>query len=267
LRSSQVFLELLHGIQAGADLYQVQLRLAANELDLPPDHMTRLYFSDPALRPNGLLIIGARQEEPLVQEAQGLGIICVLVGRQSTDASVSAVGRDEEAIAFQVTEYLLDLGHRSIAFVGGDWAYSYTRSRVDGYHQALQARGIATPDRWVALGEGEEAASQILNTSPEVTAAIFVNDAYAVKGLPLFQSAGYTIPGDLSVISFDDTEEAHTFEPPLSSVSYPRYHEGLWSVKVLVERIRQPLMQSCRVVFRTSLTERDSCTSPRKRDV
>jgi LacI family transcriptional regulator len=264
LRSSQVFHELLQGIQAGADLYQIQLRLAANEPDLPPDHVTRLYFSDPALRPNGLLVIGGRQEEPLVQEAQDLGIPCVLVSRQSIDARASAVGRDEEAVARQVTEYLLDLGHRSIAFVGGEEAYSYTRSRVTGYQQALQAHGIAALDRWVALGEGEMAAAQILNTSPEVTAAIFVNDAYAVRGLPLFQAAGYAIPSSLSVISFDDTEEARTSDPPLSSVSYPRYQEGLWSVKILVERLCQPLMQSCQIVFRASLIERDSCAPPRE---
>lgn len=266
LRSSQVFLELLQGIQAGADLYQIQLRLAANEPNLPPDHVTSLYFSDPSLRPNGLLVIGGRLEEPLVQEAQDLGIPCVLVSRQSVNGRASAVGRDEEAIAFQVTDYLLDLGHRSIAFLGGDWAYSYTRSRVAGYQQALQARGIAARDRWVALGEGDTAASQILSASPEVTAAVFVNDAYAVRGLPQFQAAGYTIPHRFSVISFDDTEEARTFEPPLSSVSYPRYHEGLWSVKILVERLCQPLMQSCQVVFRASLIERDSCAPRGKRD-
>jgi LacI family transcriptional regulator len=264
LRSSQVFHELLQGIQAGADLYQIQLRLAANEPNLPPDHVTSFYFSDPALRPQGLLIIGARLEEPLVEAARELGILCVFVGRQSTAPDVSAVGRNESAIAYQVTEKLLDLGHRAIAFVGGDWDYSYTRSRLKGYRQALADRGINLLDRWTALGAGAEAAAKIIENSPEITAAIFVNDANAVKGLPLFQAAGYSIPGDLSVISFDDTEEARTFDPPLSSVSYPRHQEGFWSVKVLVERLRQPLMQSCRVVFRASLVERDSCTHPRE---
>jgi LacI family transcriptional regulator len=266
LRSSQVFSELLQGIQAGAHQYQLQLRLAANEPHLPQDHITRLYFSDPNLRPNGVLVIGARFEEPLLDEARKLGIPCVLVGRQADDAHVSAVGQNEETIAFEAANYLLDLGHRAIAFLGGERDYSYTHSRIAGYRRALQSHGIDSLERWVALGAGDVAAQKVLDDSPEITAAIFVNDAYAMEGLPLFQAAGRSIPGDLSVISFDDTEEARTFDPPLTSVSYPRYQEGFWSVKVLVERLRQPLMQSCQVVFRASLIERESCVPPRKRD-
>lgn len=263
LRSSQVFSELLQGIQAGAATYQIQLRLALNEPDLPSDHITRLYFSDPSLRPDGVLVIGARQNEPLIDEARQLDIPCILVGRRSSDATVSGAGRDEEAIAFEATNYLLDFGHRAIAFVGGDEAYTYTRDRRQGYRRALRDRGVDALERWIALGEGKMAAERILSTSPEVTAVISVNDAYAMEGLPVFQAAGREIPDDLSVISFDDTQEARTFDPPLTSVSYPRYQEGLWAVKLLVDLLRQPLMQSCQVVFRASLVKRASCAPPK----
>jgi DNA-binding LacI/PurR family transcriptional regulator len=174
------------------------------------------------------------------------------------------VGRNEEAIASEATNYLVDLGHRAIAFLGGECDYGYTRDRLEGYRRALQARGIACVDRWVALGAGDAAIKRVLDTSPEVTAAIFVNDAYAMEGLPALRPAGHCIPHDLSVISFDDTEEARRFDPPLTSVSYPRYQEGFWSVKVLVERLREPLMQSCRLVFRASLIKRESCGPPRE---
>jgi DNA-binding LacI/PurR family transcriptional regulator len=211
-----------------------------------------------------VLIIGARVEEPLLEEARELGIPCVLVGRQSTDPQVSAVGRNEEAIASEATNYLIDLGHRAIAFLGGECDYSYTRNRLEGYRCALRARGIACVDQWVALGAGDAAVIRVLETSPEITAAIFGNDAYAMEGLPALKLAGRCIPHDLSIISFDDTEEVRTFDPPLTSVSYPRYQEGFWSVKVLVERLREPLMQSCRVVFRASLIKRESCAPPRE---
>lgn len=263
LRSSQVFSELLQGIQAGAATHQIQLRLATNEPDLPEDHITRLYLSDPSLRPSGVLIIGARRNEPLIDEARELGIPCVLVGRQSPDLTLGAVGRDEEEVTFQATNYLLELGHRAVAFVGGDEAYSYTHSRLKGYQRALKQRNVHTLERWIALGDGKAAAERVLAASPEITAAIFVNDAYAMEGLPVFQAAGRVIPDDLSVISFDDTQEARSFHPPLTSVSYPRFQEGLWSVKVLVDHIRQPLMKSCQVIFRASLIKRDSCASPK----
>lgn len=264
LRSSQVFGELLQGIQAGADAYHLQLRLAVKDPAPSDDHITHLYFSDPTLRPNGVLIIGAQQHEPLVDEARRLGIPCVLVGRQSTDPATAAVGRDEEAAACEAVNYLLELGHRTIAFVGGDDSYSYTHSRLRGYRRTLRKQNINVSERWVALGEGREAAEEIVANVPEVTAVIFINDAYAIDGLPVFQAAGRVIPENLSVISFDDTQDARNFTPPLTSVSYPRYQEGLWSVKVLVEHIRQPLLKSCRIVFKASLVKRDSCAPPKR---
>jgi DNA-binding LacI/PurR family transcriptional regulator len=208
------------------------------------------------------LIIGARQSEPFIEQAQELGIPCVLVGRQTTDSSTAAVGRNEEEITLEAANYLLDLGHRAIAFVGGDEAYSYTHSRLRGYRCALRARDLDAPDQWVALGNGRTAAERILANSAEITAAIFVNDAHAMEGLPVFQAAGRAIPDGLSVISFDDTQDACMFDPPLTSVSYPRFQEGLWSIKVLIDQMRQPLIRSYRVVFRASLVKRESCAPP-----
>jgi LacI family transcriptional regulator len=264
LRSSQVFSELLQGIQAGATRYQLQLRLAVNEPDLPSDHISQIYFSDPSLYPDGVLVIGARLEEPLPEQIYDLGIPCVLVGRDSNDPNLSCVGRDEDTIAFEATDYLLRMGHRAIAFVGGDQAYSYTHSRLHGYQRALEECGVRALERWVALGEGSRAARQILASSPDITAAIFINDAHALQALPIFWAAGLKIPVDLSVISFDDTDEARNYDPPITSVAYPRYQEGLHSVKVLVEQIQNPLMKQCKVIFRATLIERESCAPPQK---
>ena len=133
LRSSQVFSELLQGIQAGAARYQLQLRLAVNERGLPSDHISQIYFSDPSLYPDGVLVIGARLDEPVPEQVLQLCIPSVLVGRDTSDQVHSCVGRDEEAGAYEATDYLLGLGHRAIAFVGGDPAYSYTHSRLHGY--------------------------------------------------------------------------------------------------------------------------------------
>lgn len=262
LASSQVFSEFLQGIQAGADTYHVQLRLATNDLNHPSDHVTRLYLTDPALRPNGLIFMGTRIVEPLIDEAKQQNIPYVLVGRQAPDPSTSAIGRNEEEVTLEATNYLLELGHKAIAFVGGDEAYSYTRRRLDGYKQALYAQHIEPLARWVALGDGRTAAEKILSTSPEITAVIFVNDSYAMQGLPVFQAAGRRIPADLSVISYDDTDDARSFDPPLTSIPYPRFESGLWAIRALVEQTKHPEMQSIQITFTSSLIKRASCASP-----
>ncbi len=263
LESNQVYSEFLQGIQAGADIYKIQLRLATNEPNSSNEHISRLYITDPALRPDGLLIMGARQDEPFAIEARELGLPYLLISRQAPDATTTAVGWDEIEAAQKATDHLLNLGHRAIAFVGGEEVYAYTHGRLQGYRLALQARGIMPEPSWVALGKGQIAAENILAHCPEVTAAVFVNDAYATAGLPVFKAAGRTIPDDLSVVSFDDTEAARACDPTLTSIRFPRYQTGLWAVRALVEQIRNPLLESLQVTFKSSLTERESCAPPR----
>jgi DNA-binding LacI/PurR family transcriptional regulator len=262
-RSSQVFSELLQGIQAGATRHRIQLSLAVNEPDLPEDHISRLYFTDPALRPDGILVIGSRQDYPLPKVIFEQDIPCVLVGRNTKEQNISSVGRDEEHISYKATRYLVNLGHEAIAFIGGNHAYNYTKSRLYGYKKALESAGIIPQDTWVAFGNGKLAAREILSFCPNISAAIFVNDDHAIQALPIFQSAGLKIPEDLSVISFDDTEFARNFTPSITSVAYSRYQEGLWSLTLLVNQIQNPLIKYSNIVFRATLIERESCAPPK----
>lgn len=264
LESNHVYAQFLQGIQAGASLYQVQLSLATNEPHASDHHISRLYITDPVLRPDGLLIMGARQNEPFAKEAVAQDIPYLLFSRHSPDPTTTAVGWDDKEAALKATNYLLNLGHKAIAFVGGHDVFTYTNDRLQGYRLALQTQGITPQPQWVALGDGQTAAEKILETCPEITAAIFVNDKHAMAGVPVFQMAGRTVPADLSVISFDDTEEIRTFDPPLTSILFPRYQTGLWAVKTLVEKIRNPLIESMQVVFKSSLTERQSCAPPKQ---
>lgn len=263
LKSSQVFSELLAGIQYGADLVHAQLRLTINERRNPPDHVSNLYLREPSLRPDGILIIGTRREEPILEEAIRQQIPYVIVSRTLSDPTISAVGRDEVKITMEAVNYLLELGHTAIGFIGGNPLYSYTNQRIQGYQKALQASGIAPLDRWVSLGAGDEAAKTMLQTSPDVTAIVFINDTYAMEALPVFIQAGHQIPDTLSVISFDDTDQAKNYGPPLTSIHHPRYEEGAWAVRILVEKIQNPHFEECQIILKSKLILRDSCSRPK----
>ncbi len=263
LGSNQVFSELLAGIQYGADLYHAQLRLAINERKIPADHISNLYLSEPSLQPDGILIIGARNEEPILEEVERQKIPFVIVSRTVADPSISAVGRNEVKITTEAVQYLLKLGHTAIGFVGGNPLYSYTNQRILGYQKALRGYGITPLDRWVSLGAGDKAARTLLKTSPEITAIVFVNDTFAMQALPVFIQAGHRIPDTLSVISFDDTDEAKNYDPPLTSIHHPRYEEGAWAVRVLVEKIRNPNFEECQIILKSNIILRDSCSRPK----
>ena len=251
--SYYVFSQVLQGIQAEAEANRVQLRLVANAPD--DQQVARLYLTDPKLRPDGMLIFGARRTEPLLLDAFTQKIPCVALGRQVDRYNISGLGRDEEHYGWLAASYLLDLGHRAIAFVGGDADFDYVRNRLKGYRTAMRQRGVTVAPQWVQPGDGNPATLKLVREAPEITAVMFVNDQHAAGGLAMLQ-VRRKIPQELSVLSFDNTDIARNAKPPLTSISYHFFEEGQWAVKMLLDHIRNPALERVHTYFKGELIER-----------
>lgn len=264
LRSSSVFTEVLHGIQTAAETFNIQLRLMVNDPNATAQHVSHLYLSDENLRPDGVLVFGAQQHEPLIEKIIEKGIPCVVLGREAKKYRTSGIERDEGLYAYRLIEHLLKLGHRSIAFAGGETIYDYTRNRLKGYQLALEEAGIAISDEWVSLGNGLQATENILDKASEITAIMYVNDSYADEGLECLRARGLQIPNDISVVSFDNTETAINYSPALTSIAYNRFKEGQWAVKMLIDHIRNPFIEKAYLVFKAELILRESSAAPRQ---
>jgi DNA-binding LacI/PurR family transcriptional regulator len=263
LRSSYVFSQVLHGIQTAAETFNIQIRVVMNEPQASDQHVAHLYLSNANLRPDGVLVFGAQQHEPLVNRVVELGIPCVVLGRNATQYHVSGIGRDELLHSHNLTKHLIDLGHQQIAFVGGETCYDYTINRMNGYRKAMDDHQLPICEAWIQLGDGVSATEALLAQAPEVTAIIFVNDTYAVEGLAVLREQGRHIPNDLSVASFDDTDVAQNNAPPLTSIAYNRFNEGQWAIKMLLDQIRYPFLERSHVIFSAELIIRESTTIPR----
>lgn len=259
LRSSEVFNEFLQGIEAAANSMDIHLRFLTNQDSAPENDLTNLYFTNPNLKPDGVIVIGHRQDQPIPKGITISNIPCVFVGREPNGNTISTIGPDEFAITYNATQYLISLGHTTIALLGGDSSYSYTHNRIRGYQKALIDNKIDFKEDWVALGPGEQAAQTVLLNAPEITAVLIINDTHAKEALPILQSAGKIIPKNLSVISFDDTDFAKNFDPPLTSVAYPRYLQGYQAVKMIYEKVQNPSLQSFHVFVTASIIKRSSC--------
>ncbi|MEL6271655.1 MAG: LacI family DNA-binding transcriptional regulator [Chloroflexota bacterium] len=266
LESSHVFREVLRGIQTAAQAYNLQLRLVSNAPNATEHHVSHLYFTDPSLRPDGVIVFGAQRHEPLLNMLFEQGIPGVVLGRKPDNYDISGIGRDEERHAYEATRYLTKLGHRAIAFIGGEQVYDYWHTRMGGYTQALHDASINISSDWIQPGDCEVATRRVLKSVPEVTALIYVNDACAAEGLPVLAAAGKRIPEDASVISFDDTHIAQSYDPPITSISYRRFEEGEWAIKMLIDQIQYPYLKRVQAIFDADFIVRKSCAPPPARD-
>ena len=259
--SVQVFRELLQGIQSGIESIGGQLTLALHHPPFYPEHTTSILLHDPSFRPDGVLLMGAMRNDPILNEIQKDNIPCVLIAREIPPKGFSTVGMDNFQSAKEAVEYLIHIGHRNIAFVGGDEEFEYTRHRKAGYIAAMRSAGL----RWkglIFMGPGDRAAWDFLRSHQPVTAVFFVNDEHAALGVKTLQGQGIRIPDDLSIIGFDDTADTSSFDPPLSSIWVPRFEIGELAAKTLSEQIARPSIQSVRILLKTQLRLRETSVQP-----
>jgi LacI family transcriptional regulator len=113
----------------------------------------------------------------------------------------------------------------------------------------------------VALGWDDTAAVEtVLAGTPDLTGIVFINDGYALRwGLPALRAAGRRIPEDISVVAFDNIQEAREYAPPITSAALPFYQISKRAVHVLLEQVRNPLVKSQQIRFHTVLNKRASC--------
>lgn len=256
----EVFYQTLFGLRNAAAKSNTQLQFVCNTPDVTNNGVAQLYLTNPDLIPDGLMALGVRIQEPFIDQALSLNIPVVLVQRSTEDAAMSSVGVDEVKIANEATTHLLELGHRSIAFVGGRPDYSYTHGRIEGYRQAMARYGITIPERWISMGWNDDTTRAVLDNCPEVTALVLIDDGFARDhALPVIEAAGLKIPEDLSVVSFDDIQEMREYEPPITSARFPFYEISYRAYQVLEEQIHNPQLRSQHIRFNASLQVRESC--------
>jgi LacI family transcriptional regulator len=244
-----------HGVRMIAQPYD------RNAPDLVPDvvslieqvHPDGLILTPPASDHRDLLEELVRRKLPFVRIQPGLQL----------DLSPS-VHVDNEAAAFDMTSYLLGLGHRRIGFVVGDRGYAASGQRLSGYVRALSDAGIGLDLGLVRQGDfgfesGGQAATELLALADTPTAIFASSDDMAAGVLATAHRAGIAVPEQLSIAGFDDTAFATAVWPALTTVRQP--------VRLLAETAAELLLSSDveneRRALKHELVFRDSVAPPR----
>ncbi len=188
----------------------------------------------------------------------------VAVDHNVQSSTLPTVDADNLSGAVTATEHLIRLGHRRIGFLAGRPDLESARLREQGYRQALEAAGIPFDPNLVRVGSyqpeaAREAARDLLASEPQPTAIFAANDASAIETIAVAKALGLTVPGDLSVVGFDNVPESALCEPPLTTVEQPIQRMGEEAVRLLLALIDDPTGPPAQVVLPTRLVERASC--------
>jgi LacI family transcriptional regulator len=155
---------------------------------------------------------------------------------------------DDVCAAREMADYLIKLGHRDIAIIKGDATHHSSEARLIGYSQAMASAGIAMRVDWIEQGNytfesGFESAKRLLASKDRPTAILAQNDDMAVGALMAARDIGLAIPGDISIVGFDDSEVSRIVWPRLTTVRQPVYEMAVSATDMVIAQLanRQPM--------------------------
>ena len=191
----------------------------------------------------------------------------VLTTGHYASLDIDSVDMDNENGAARGVEYLVELGHRRIAFIGGAEERPSRQSRLLGYRKALRQHGIpfdpslcvASP---VTRRGGYEAVKPVLAMANPPTAAFCYCDVNAFGVMLGLRAAGIEAGADFAVVGFDNVAEASLWQPSLTTVATDPTALGEQTAKLMLQRIAEPAMPIQRVIMPSRLITRDSTAAP-----
>ena len=191
---------------------------------------------------DGLIIVSWRVPVTFARELAQRNFPVVLIDAYVRPEHVNWVSTEDRSGARAATIYLAGLGHRRMGFIGGGEQPYLAQQRLAGFLDGLAASGLTQSDAIIVQGDfsresGYQQAQALLRQEPRPTAIFAANDLMAVGVLDAAHELGLSLPGDLSVMGFDNTIITTHVNPTLTTVARPYQNMGITAVQLLVETI------------------------------
>jgi LacI family transcriptional regulator len=182
---------------------------------------------------------------------------------------VHCIAIDELEGGRVATQHLIDLGHRRIGFIRHETT-ALSVQRHQGYRNALEAAGIAyCAELVISSGsmqaDGYAAMQQLLALSNRPTAVFTHNDIIALGAMRTIYDAGLSVPGDISIVGYDDITAAAYLAPPLTTVRSPKTEMGVLAARTILRLVQEPELPAQTVTLPVELIVRASTAAIRAR--
>ena len=263
------FSEVVKGIQNTANKtnYMVILTDTSDSMELEKSQIDRLYSQ----QVDGVILCSTYFDDSIIEVLEEKRIPYVLFNRRTKNSSASFVVTDDEKGMFVVVNYLIELGHRNIAFLNGPLYADTAIRRLAGYKQAIKKAGIPYNPEYVVetmydAESGYEKCKLLLKLKNRPTAICAANDLVAIGAMQLINEEGLNIPSDISITGFNDIWFASKVYPSLTTIRMPLRQMGEEVCNMLIRLIENKEGRPARKrrVFPADLIIRNSTSAPKE---
>ena len=264
------FSEILQGIEEIAQSHHYSLFIAASQRDT--EREITIVRAMRQRHVDGLIICSTPFHDERSQQFSKYGIPIVMVNNQAAEEYRYSIYHDDTDGSRQVTKYLIELGHRKIAYLGNSSSGRTTQDRLAGFRYEMEAAALSLPNEYVFEIPGSEpekgilAAEHFLKLPDRPTAIVCFNDMLAMGLLKILQERGICVPNEISITGFDNIVFSNYTNPPLTTFDQPKRFIGQKAAELVLSLLNSTsdihLPQQKIQVLRGRLLVRQSTAPP-----
>jgi LacI family repressor for deo operon, udp, cdd, tsx, nupC, and nupG len=216
------FLEVMRGIENAAR--EIGYTVVMGHTDRDAKREGEFFDQVLSRRADGIILVSSADAEALAARKQLPPIVVAVEGVETMP--LPTVRIDHTGAAAVATRHLIDLGHTRIAHIAGPQASPMARHRREGFLATLKEAGLPVGEEAIAQGQstvdsGAQAMRTLLARTPRSTAVFCANDEMAIGAMHAVREAGLNVPGDVSIVGFNDQGLAEVVDPPLTTIHVP----------------------------------------------
>jgi len=257
------FSEILSGMEAEASKRGYNILIGNTNNDPERERTFASYVR--GNQADGLLLLNGRVPfgHPSMENGDASRPPMVAVCERIPGDNLPTVCIDNEAATYQATNHLIELGHTLIAHIRGPAENILTADRMLGFSRALKDAGLPVITDLIVEGDfsiasGRAAATQLMKQKAMPTGIICANDEMAMGIIQALKNEGHKIPGDISVVGFDDIQFSAAYDPPLTTVHQPRRQLGQEAMRIMIDGLETGVVPEAPIIMDAELIVRES---------
>jgi len=259
---SSFFSGIMEGLEAVAAEKQYRLLLHPLTETARAQVSYRTLLGDGSV--DGMFVLNAWSTDASIRELTEANVPFVLVnGKVMGQEDLPYVGFDNRGGVRKAVDHLVALGHERIGIINGRMTTTNALERFQAFQEMLSEKKLEFHGEWAAEGDFEEeggykAALRILEAPRRPSALLCASDLMAIGAVRALKEKGVSVPGDLSVMGFDNMEEAAYHEPALTTVSFSALEMGKLAARKMFQIIFEEDMGEKATTLQGELIERES---------
>jgi LacI family transcriptional regulator len=254
--------ELLNAVEEIAKTYGYDIILCNSYGELKQE--IRYFELFKSKQVEGIIFITRKINEIHKDKIKALNLPIVMINRDGTELDVLSVSIDQAKACYDMTNYLVSLGHNDIALIRtGDDHESFGVDQVKGYRNALEENGIAFNagrvfEGYFSLEESYKIVDSLIKEGNKPTAIFAASDEMAVGAINAIVDNGLSVPEDISVAGSYDSRISRIYRPKITTIKHPIYDIGAIAVRLIIKKINGQEPKDKLIIMPYEIIIRDS---------